>query len=651
LEFELDPDSKKKYFEPPFHLTHWKWLRLSFLVALDILVVSVSYYLAYFLRLDSFTLDDHILSFWTTLPIAVLVHILVFSGGGVYRQVLKYVNFDSALLVGKCVAVASLTTIGVSFVFQRELMPPRSIPIIFAIVTFLLIVLSRFSWRVLSHYISYLKPEEKDLCVIYGAGAAGDLLLRHVHSNPGFPYKPIGVIDDDPNKKRRVLHGLKIFGSGEMLESLVKKYKFRYVIITINSAPGKKIREIVERCRELGVEALIMPSLGNVLGSDLVQPRSVDIKDLLRREPRSVNADQIRSFFYGSSVLITGAGGTIGSELCRQVLACSPRQLVFLDSSEYNLFKIDEELKRLSHGTSTKLIPTIGSVSQARCVEKIFSQYKPTHVLHAAAYKHVPLMESNISEAIINNVGGTKVLVEASKQHEVAHFLLISTDKAVRPTNVMGATKRCCEQVLNHNSFIGGSKTKFASVRFGNVLGSSGSVVPTFVEQIKAGGPVTVTHPEITRFFMLIPEAVGLVLQSASIAKGGETFILDMGEPIKILDMAEQLILLSGKKPHKEIEIKFTGLRPGEKLYEEIIKDDAEEHTVIDGVYVTKPRNTNSQKTLLLLEELVFSANEDNIHRCLELLGEVGDLRRPPKTEFKVETDDNEDNSESYLLN
>jgi FlaA1/EpsC-like NDP-sugar epimerase len=444
--------------------------------------------------------------------------------------------------------------------------------------------------------------------LIYGAGSAGELLARHVSANPSFPFSAIGFLDDDLNKRGKTIHGLKILGSGDEIVRLATKFNVEVILIAIHSAPGWVIRKIFDACKEAKVQPLIMPDMANVLGQDVIQPRPIDVGDLLRRAPASIDQVKIENFLRDRTILVTGAGGSIGSEISNQVAAKSVKKLVILDSSEFNLYKIDLSLREAF--PSLEIVPILGSMTDQRLLDTVFSKHRPTCVLHAAAYKHVPLVEQNILTGITNNIYGTKLLAETAAKYGVERFVLISSDKAVRPTNVMGATKRVCELVIQCLHQIHKNKCHFCAVRFGNVLGSSGSVIPRFLDQIKSGSPLTVTHKEMTRFFMLTSEAVGLVLQSSAMSDGGEIFVLNMGEPVNIYEMARQLIMLSGKEPDKDVKIQITGIRPGEKLYEELILEGSETHTVHEDVFIARPDEFDVLETLSKIEKILELADQ-----------------------------------------
>jgi len=608
----------------PFQLPSWKWVRLALFVACDILVVSLSYLLAFVLRLDDWSLGSYHQFALKSLPLVVAIHLVFFSVLGLYRQVWRYANIYTAVLVAKSVLLSTTLYVVISFFVDFDKMPPRSLPAIYCIVAVMALTMVRFSWRMLTQYRKSLLSQGTNRCLIYGAGSAGELLARHIEANPKFPFHAVGFIDDDRNQQRRSIHGLKIVGTGQELTRLAKELEISTVLIALHNAPGAVVRSLVAKCQEASVRPLIMPDLATSLSDDVCQPRPIDVKDLLRRAPKAIERQLISEWFAGQSVLVTGAGGSIGSEICRQVVMFNPKRLIMLDVCEFNLYRIEMELRDLRL-KEIELIAILGSVTEQRVVHRIMKMHQPTSVLHAAAYKHVPLVEHSPVEGIINNVVGTKVLVEASLALGVKNFLLVSTDKAVRPTNIMGASKRCCEIIVQAMQERSLGQCKFSAVRFGNVLGSSGSVIPRFIEQIQSGRPVTVTHPEMTRYFMLASEAVALVLQSISVANGGEIFVLNMGKPVKILDMAKQLIMLAGKVPGIDVEIIITGARPGEKLYEELILEGCEQKTTHDDVFIATPRHSRGQILLNEVKGLIEAAYKDDEAECRRILKSIID--------------------------
>ena len=456
-----------------------------------------------------------------------------------------------------------------------DLSVPRSYIFIYVMLLSVCIIGPRFSYRFLRiafHNHEIIWQSKPVVTMVVGAGAAGYMLVREMKNSKHLNRKVPCIIDDDPNKIGTYLQGIPIVGSKEDIPAMAKKYNIEEIIIAIPTLKDDKQHELLEICQETACKIKMLPGIYQMVNQevDVSMLRDVSIEDLLGREPVDLHMETIGSYITGKTILVTGGGGSIGSEICRQVALHEPRQLIIVDIYENNAYDIQLELKK--NYPKLNLETLIASVRDKKRVEDIFETYRPDIVYHAAAHKHVPLMEDSPDEAIKNNVLGTYNVASAANKYHVKKMVLISTDKAVRPTNVMGASKRICEMIIQIFSQV--SQTEYAAVRFGNVLGSNGSVIPIFRQQIKNGGPVTVTHPEIIRYFMTIPEAVNLVLQCGAYAKGGEIFILDMGEPVKILDLAKKMIRLSGHVPGEDIKIEFTGLRPGEKLYEELLIDE-----------------------------------------------------------------------------
>jgi FlaA1/EpsC-like NDP-sugar epimerase len=466
------------------------------------------------------------------------------------------------------------------------------------------------------------------------------MIAREIRQNPRLSLEVVGFVDDDPQKQGERFQGVPVLGRQEEIDGICQRQGIDEVIIAIPSATGKEIRQVVERCLAAKVKFKTLPGVGDLIdGRVSVQSiREVSLDDLLGREPVRLEVDKIRGYLAGKRVLVTGAGGSIGSEICRQVARFGPKKIILFDNAETPLFFIEQEL--LKAAPDIRLVPIIGDIRYRARVEAIFDEFMPEVVFHAAAYKHVPMMEHNPAEAANNNVRGTKILADAADAFGAMHFVMISTDKAVNPTNVMGASKRAAElyvQTLSRRS-----KTHFVTVRFGNVLGSNGSVVPIFKEQIRHGGPVTVTHPEVTRYFMTIPEATQLVLQAGSMGRGGEIFLLDMGEPVRIVKLAEELIRLSGLRPYEDIDIAFTGLRPGEKLYEELLLDGEGIVPTSHGkIMVANSAPCDEQMLNQRLEELFLAARTMDLTGTVDLLHKiVPEFRKsatpaPEKTEAK----------------
>lgn len=502
------------------------------------------------------------------LPIWIVVKIAVFYAAKLDRGLWRYVSAADLIRL----AFGNLTASAVSCILILLIAPsgfPRSIYILDLMICFLATSGLRLMVRMMAEAMSSLRSSKdaERSTLIYGAGDAGITLLREIRNNPQLSYRLRGFLDDRPDKKGLYLAGVPVLGGGDEAESLVRKHNIQTILIAIPSATGAEMTRILNLCHAAGTECKTVPGLCEVIeGNGLAgQIREVAVEDLLGRTPVHLEEGQIRSTINGKVVLVTGAAGSIGSELCRQIARFQPAGIVGFEIAESPLFEIDREMQQ--RFPLVPFYPEIGSIRNRTRLDDVLRQYKPSVVYHAAAYKHVPLMETHVFEAIENNVFGTYNLAVAAAEHGVEDFLMISSDKAVRPTNVMGATKRVAELIL---LALQNGRTKYVAVRFGNVLGSNGSVIPIFKKQIAAGGPVTVTHPEMRRFFMTIPEACQLVLQASAIGKGGQICVLDMGQPVKIIDLARNLILLSGLKPDEDIEIKFSGIRPGEKLFEEL---------------------------------------------------------------------------------
>ncbi len=425
---------------------------------------------------------------------------------------------------------------------------------------------------------AFFPAAQRKRILIVGAGDAGEKILREIIENDHLPYSVVGFIDDDPKKHGRSIHGIPVLGSLNELARIVEDEEVKEILIAIPSATGDQIRRIVDICKTCQIAYKTLPGIGEIIDGrvSIKALRDVNYEDLLGRSPVQLDMGEIRGYLDGKVVLVSGCGGSIGAELCRQIVRFRPRMLILVDASEANLFHIEMELHGELEGDRCRAV--LGRVQDEKLMASVFQKYRPQVVFHAAAYKHVPMLEKNPWEAVVNNIIGSRVIMEMARRHEAERFVLVSTDKAVRPTNVMGASKRVTELLLHT---LQGTGTRFMAVRFGNVVGSSGSVIPVFRNQIEQGGPVTVTHPEVRRFFMTIPEAAQLILQAGGMGQGGEIFILKMGTPVKIVDMARDLIRLSGREPDRDVKITFTGLRDGEKLYEELI-------TVGEGIVSTK---------------------------------------------------------------
>ncbi|CAL1240785.1 polysaccharide biosynthesis protein [Candidatus Methylocalor cossyra] len=499
------------------------------------------------------------------LPVVILIQALVFRQLGLYRGIWRFASVPDLVRIGKAAAVG-VTLIGMALYFINRLAwVPRSVLPLYVGLLVMLLALPRLAYRVWKDRGMALSSGQRTLIV--GAGRAAELLIRDLLASRDARFAPVALVDDDPRKKGSEIHGVRVKGRCDQIPRLVEKLDIEIVLIAVPSATDRQMRRIVEICESVNVPFLTLPSMQNLLSGQLAgNLREVSIEDLLGRAPIRLERAAIQAHIEGNRVLVTGGGGSIGSELCKQIAAFAVAELIVFERSEFNLYTIERELRRAF--PELRLTALLGDVTDPAAVERAIARHRPKVIFHAAAYKHVPLLQQQAREAVRNNVLGTWIVAEAAMAAGVEEFVLISTDKAVRPSNVMGATKRAAEMLVQ--SLNGVTATRFITVRFGNVLDSAGSVVPLFREQIRAGGPVTVTHPEVTRYFMTIPEACQLIMQAAAVGRGGEVFVLDMGEPVKIGYLAEQMIRLSGKRPGQDIRIEYIGLRPGEKVAEDL---------------------------------------------------------------------------------
>lgn len=553
-------------------------MRNRHLFLLDIVLLVMTPILALVLRVDA---ASWVASYPPALVrftlLALIIKLTTFFLFGLYRRYWRYASVDELLSIVLAVSSATLIIAGLFFGagilgLETGKSLPRLVPFIDGLLTLVVVGGSRFSVRVMAHRRQRsARPGERKSVLIVGAGDAGSMTVREILSSRHINIEPIGFVDDDPQKQKKAIHGIPVLGRLKDIPSLVEKFGIEEVVIAIPTATGKVIREIRTLCEAARVPSQTIPGMYEILAGQVSvsQLRNLDIEDLLRREPVQINTADVAKMLSGKRVLVTGAGGSIGAELCRQIARCQPKSLILLGHGENSVFLMEQELRH--HRPELPLSVRVADIRDLPRLRTIFAESKPQVVFHAAAHKHVPMMEANCEDAITNNIGGTRLLVQLAEEFGVERFVLISSDKAVNPTNIMGATKRVAEKIVQAVAQRTGRA--YVSVRFGNVLGSRGSVVPIFREQIARGGPVTVTHPEVKRYFMTIPEAVQLVLQAATLA-GSEcqsgVFVLDMGEPIKIVDLARDLIELSGKEVGRDIEIAFSGLRPGEKLFEEL---------------------------------------------------------------------------------
>jgi FlaA1/EpsC-like NDP-sugar epimerase len=563
--------------------------RRVIIIAANFFIIATSYYGAFLLRFDYDLSGEYAKLFLKTLPLLLVFKFLIFYYFGLFRGLWRYVSTSDLWQIIKANAVSSTIFVATNaFIFRLGEFPRSVFLIDFVICTFLTGGIRLLTRLIREKFRNIELPKKQAKVLIVGAGESGVLTLKEYQNNPALG-EVVGFIDDDKSKHNESIRGIKILGDRNNIADIANTYEVEEIILALPSVSGKVIRDLISHCQIPGIKLKIVPGLTKILSGELeIKPRQVRPEDLLGREVVSINEQEIKKYLKDKKVLITGAAGSIGSELCRQAVNFSPSMLILLDHNENNLYFLTIELKLKYKNLNIK--SAIGDINDIGLLKEIFSEHKPNVVFHAAAYKHVPLMEKNPLIALKNNVFGTRNIIYASHHYNVERFVLISTDKAVNPLNVMGMTKRLAEILLSAKAKH--SKTKFMAVRFGNVLGSDGSVVPLFKKQIEAGGPITITHPETARYFMSIKEAVLLVLQAGAIGNGGEIFILDMGEQIKIVDLAKNLVTLSGLELDKDIFIEYIGLRPGEKIREELLLDkEKDKITKHDKIYISQTDN------------------------------------------------------------
>ena len=645
--------SKKEERERKAKIQHWKVIAF-YLVVYDIIAVNFSYFLGLWLRFDlqySNIPREYLSAFLKFAPVYTVAVVIVFYILRLYNSLWRFASFNE---LNRIFAASVITTViqivGITALFVRM---PFSYYVVGAATQFALITVVRFAYRFINMERARREQSARPRhnVMVIGAGAAGQTILRELQNSKEVSGKACCVIDDNPNKWNRYMDGVPVVGGRDSIMEMAKKYKIDEIFFAIPTASIEDKRDILNICKETGCDMKSLPGLYQLANGDvsLSKLKPVAVEDLLGRDPIKVNMDEIFSQLKGKVIMVTGGGGSIGSELCRQIAAHDPKELVIFDVYENNAYDIQQELKKKY--PNLKLDVIIGSVRDSRKIFKVFDTYHPEIVYHAAAHKHVPLMEDSPCEAIKNNAIGTYKTAYAAIAHGCKKFVLISTDKAVNPTNIMGASKRLCEmeiqafdhkvkegkaweipQIFTHwmdevvknpevEEALKNAKTEFVAVRFGNVLGSNGSVIPLFKKQIEAGGPVTVTHPDIIRYFMTIPEAVSLVLQAGTYAHGGEIFVLDMGQPVKIDILARNLIRLSGHTPDGDIKIEYTGLRPGEKLYEEkLMAEEGLKKTENELIHIGCPIPFDIEEFLKELDALMEAAykNDDKIRERVE---------------------------------
>ena len=615
------------------------------IVILDQVLIHASFLFALLLRFDfqwSKIEPQYLDYFWQGLPFVSVLTFTVFLGFGLYRIVWRYISVRDILRVLLASLVSAAAYIVFSYVLQMFM------PISVLAMAWILVAVLATALRMLPRVFLYVgfmdrkRAEAKrsgarvERCMIVGAGNAGEILLKDILLNKNYQIKLIGFVDDNENLQNRSISGVPILGRVRDLEKLCQTYRIDLIIVAIPSADSERRKEILDICNRTSCKLKIIPSFYQMVKGDVeaLEFRDVTIDDLLGREPIRVNLQELGAYLLGKTVLVTGGGGSIGSELARQIAKLGPKRLVLFDVFENNLYDIQMELRRTVPDLSLTCL--IGTIRDKERLREVFETYHPDVIFHAAAHKHVPLMEDSPLEAIKNNIQGTLNVAQMADCCGAERFVMISTDKAVHPTSVMGATKRVCEmmvQTLGQHS-----RTKFVAVRFGNVLGSSGSVIPLFKKQIEEGGPVTVTHPDIIRYFMTIPEAVSLVLQAGAYANSSEIYVLDMGKPVKILDLAKKMIRLSGHVPGEDIQIKFIGLRPGEKLYEEMLMhEEGLRKTPNDLIYVAKPIEIDEGELFSSVETLVAHAEAgspdsvERLHHLVPFYNSVGKRQEEDK--------------------
>ena len=646
----------QKYKKPK--LAHWQVINLG-LMLYDVFAVNAAFFLAMWLRFDcsiSMMLGDYrnyLEAFLKFAPIYTVVCILAFWGMRLYKSIWRFASYTELIRVAMATAVTGIIQIvGITVLFERM---PISYYVFGIVLQFFMVLGIRFSYRLILKLRSLQARREHEATatnvMIIGAGKAGQTILRELHTSRELEVNVCCIIDDNPNKWGRYIDGVPVVGNRDEIMAAVKKYHIDRILYAIPSASTENKREILNICKETGCELKTLPGIYQLVNGEasLNKMQNVTVEDLLGRPPIEADMEQVYEFIHGKKVLITGAGGSIGSVIAQQVAEHKPEKLVLFDVYENNIYDLQHELQ--TSYPELNLVVLIGSVRDSRRIFQVFETYHPEVVYHAAAHKHVPLMEASPNEAIKNNAIGTYKTAYAAMVNGCERFVLISTDKAVNPTNIMGASKRLCEMIIQTFDYMikeGRAhelpeifehavkeekleeipesirpKTEFVAVRFGNVLGSNGSVIPLFKKQIEKGGPVTVTHPDIIRYFMTIPEAVSLVLLAGTYAKGGEIFVLDMGSPVKIDTLARNLIKLSGFKPDVDIKIEYSGLRPGEKLYEEkLMAEEGLKNTPNRLIHIGCPIPFDMDKFITQLDELMVASykNKDNIRELVEAI-------------------------------
>lgn len=604
-------------------LSSTRWMK----VVIDTVAIFLGFIVSLAVRYEFAIPEGSLRNFWLVAPVVICLFLAANVLMRIYAGRWKYASFDELLnLSSAAVLATSALFLSCALIPGARSYIPLSVAVMGGVLSLFVMAFVRLQFRLLGEMSLRRGLGEGKRVLLVGAGEAGEMVARDMMRHPEYGYSPAGFVDDDPAKRKLIVQGVPVLGRSEDIPRLVKRHEIDEVIIAIPSLSGERLRAILPYCEESGAKVKILPGIMRAMAGEVgvASVREVRLEDLLGREPVETDLASISAYVTDKTVLVTGAGGSIGSELCRQLAGLGPRLLLMLDNDETALFEMEHELARLQSPCPFHAV--VADVRDFDRLLSVFRRYRPQVVFHSAALKHVPMMEYHPSEAVKNNVLGTRNLAEASIYFGVERFILISTDKAVHPVNVMGATKRVAEMLIK--SYSGIIHTLFAAVRFGNVLGSRGSVVPTFMRQIEKGGPVLVTHPEVTRYFMTVEEAAQLVIQAGAFTKGGDTFILDMGEPVRIIDLARELLRLMGKE--KEVEIKVTGLRPGEKLHEELAFPVEElmrtPHPKIDKVWHEKELRTDFVQ---LLDRLIGAAACDDEDKVRELLSALVPSYKP----------------------
>ena len=618
-----------------------KKAKMLTLVIVDLLLIFCSYFVAFIFRFKYTDISiAEIVVMYESYISKIFLMSLIFIG--IFMAFKQYKSIWSIASIDEFLRGIIATGLGTSVVLIISYLDKRRIPLMVTIMAGIMIMVFcngiRIGWRVVRRTLIFITDRSNGSCkrvLVVGAGGAGALVANEYKKNPQYKKKVVAFVDDSWVKKGIYVSGIKVLGDRYDIPTVVEEQRIDEIIIAISELNEVELKKILDECKKTTAQVKIMPGVSEVIDGkfSVKKIRDVDVEDLLGREPIKLDFSGISSYIENKVIMVTGGGGSIGSELCRQIARFNPKELIIFDIYENNAYDLQNELLRKYENLNLKTL--IGSVRDRKRLNSIFKEYRPQVVFHAAAHKHVPLMEDSPGEAIKNNVLGTLNTAELASEYGVERFVLISTDKAVNPTNVMGATKRMCEMVIQ--SIDKESDTEFVAVRFGNVLGSNGSVVPLFKKQIAEGGPVTLTHKDITRYFMTIPEASQLVLQAGAYAKGGEIFVLDMGQPVKIYDLAENLIRLSGYIPNEEIEIKVTGLRPGEKLYEELLmNEEGLSETPHKKIFIGKPGEFNLEKVKNNVNTLLDVVKLGNKEKLREKLHEVVPTYKNPDEDNEV---------------